>query len=910
MNQGNHDVHTIKTNCFSNAALAARAWTAVMAIMLVAMAAMLSACGGGTVSQAAQVAAGDTVTTTYAMTVQLTDASGVPGSYFSAGATVDVIANVTQTVKTTDPAGNTSIKTSPAVAAIVQFTSPGGSFNPSTGNVLTDANGKAAIILTLGQIAGAYSVNAVTQGNAAGATAQANYLIQSAAVPTLSLSLLNQQGQPISTMQAGAIGQVSIIAQELMQTVGQSGGSYTPAQGIPVTVSSDGGTFDPSSGVVLTDANGKATLNFMANSTLGAFTLSASASIQGNTTTTTSNFAVVAPPLVMGSGTPFQAGVVQISPSSIQDGGTATATVELTDGQGHPFALPVSVTFTSTCAQAGKATLTSPVPAVNGVATSAYTPGSGCLGQDQIQAQVTLTGQTIPTTASGNITVTTPPATGLVFDSATPSNIALAGHGTGTHPERSTVTFTVVSANGVAVPGQKVDFALSSLAGGTSLVTTMATSDNAGTVTTVIQSGNIPSTVTVEATLAGGGGSAVSGGVVISSGAPEQSGFSLSATQLNLEAFNYDGETTQLTIRAADHYSNPVPDGTAVSFTADGGSVSPSCTTSGGACTVTLTSQNPRPSNGRVVVLATTPGDETFKDDNGNGLWDTGEPFQALPEPWRDDNENGKYDPGEFFIDVNHNGIWDAADNTYRGSLCNPQANPPCDPNGTYVRQQMVIVFATQQARIGINPGTINVNNVSPANVSIAISDLNGNLPPANSKVQITVSAGKLLTNAAYTIGDSDSRGPLVLNAQVVGDGTTNAGVLTVTVTTPKGFVTTAQASINQAVQQQTPSSITLMPATISIGANQTTTVQTQAVVNTTTPPAGPLAGVIPVVNCLLGTSSGLTLTPPTSVQPTGTNGSTVIAVNAVTGATPSGQATCTVAAGTVSATLTISAGP
>jgi hypothetical protein len=209
-----------------------------------------------------------------------------------------------------------------------------------------------------------------------------------------------------------------------------------------------------------------------------------------------------------------------------------------------------------------------------------------------------------------------------------------------------------------------------------------------------------------------------------------------------------------------------------------------------------------------------------------------------------------------------------------------------------------------------VQPGTIALGNVNPVSVHISIFDGNGNLPPANSTVQITTSAGKLLSSASYTIGDSDARGPLVLNAQLVGDGSTNAGVLTITVTTPKGYVTTKQVTINQTVLQQVPGSIVLAPATLSIPSNQNTSLQTQAIVNSNATPPAPLPGVIPAVNCSTGTSTGLTLTAPTSVGATGANGSTVIAINAVTGASASGTATCTVAAGTATATLTINAGP
>lgn len=869
----------------------------------------LSACGGGTVSSSAQTSAGNTSVTTYSLTVVVLD-NGIQATYVKPGSNVTVQATVTQTTTTKSTGGLTSTHTTPAPNVIVVFTSPGGTFNPAAGNTLTGSNGIASLVMTVGSVAGAYSVTATTQGSSAGATGSANYLINSAVVPQIKLTLLDAHGQPTQQLQAGSVGYVQVVAQQLDETVGQTSGTLTPAAGAQITFSSDGATFDPTNGQVLTDVGGNAKITFKANATQGAFTMSASATIQGATASASTLYSISAPPLVLGSGTPFQQGLVTVSPATLAAGDTATVTVRLTDGAGNAFALPVSVVFSSSCSQAGTATFTSPVPAIAGLATSNYTPGTGCLGVDQVTAQVTLPGQSIPTTATGAVTVTAPKAGGLVFNSATPTNIAIKGHGTSTHPEQSHVTFTVVSTNGVAVAGQLVNFTLSSQGGGANLSAPSAVSNSNGQVTAIVNSGSVSSTVVVIATLADGSGTTQSGGIVISSGSPEQAHFSLSATQLNIEAWNYDGITTTLTIRAADHYSNPVPDGTTISFTADGGSVSPSCTTAGGACSVTMTSQNPRPANGRVVVLATSPGDETFTDTNGNGLYDLKEPFQALPEAWRDDNENGKYDVGEFFIDANNNGMWDAANTTYAGSLCNPGAYP-CDSQGTYVRQQIVLVFATSSQRIQVSPAAIAINNINPLTVRIYISDQNGNLPPANSTVSVTTSAGKLLsTTSTYTIGDSDARGPLEFDQQIIGDGTAASGVLTVTITTPKGLVTTSQTSISQTVTQITPSAIALSPATFTVSANQTMTLQTQAIVTTAGPPAGPMAGVVPIINCMLGASTGLSLSPESGVQPTGANGTTILAIDVVTGPAPTGTATCTVTAGSKSATLTIKTGP
>src|ERR1019366_7004613 len=132
-----------------------------------------------------------------------------------------------------------------------------------------------------------------------------------------------------------------------------------------------------------------------------------------------------------------------------------------------------------------------------------------------------------------------------------------------------------------------------------------------------------------------------------------------------------------LTARLADHFNNPAPDGTAVNFTSEGGSIVGSCTTIGGACTSTFTSQAPRPANGRVTVLAYAVGEESFTDLNGNGLQDSGEMTKDMSEAYVDFNESGARDANEPYLDFNVNGSFDktvggldAGDGLFSGVLC------------------------------------------------------------------------------------------------------------------------------------------------------------------------------------------------------------------------------------------------
>ena len=155
----------------------------------------------------------------------------------------------------------------------------------------------------------------------------------------------------------------------------------------------------------------------------------------------------------------------------------------------------------------------------------------------------------------------------------------------------------MLDTNGNPVNNQEVDFALSTQTGGITLIPSRASTNNLGLVQTVVNSGTVSTTVRVEATVVDSEPtiSSQSSVLVVSTGIPDQDSFSLSADVLNPEGWNRDGTEVQVTARLADAFNNPVPDGTAVSFTTEGGAIDPSCVTTNGGCTVTWRSQQPRP---------------------------------------------------------------------------------------------------------------------------------------------------------------------------------------------------------------------------------------------------------------------------------------------------------------------------
>ena len=374
-----------------------------------------------------------------------------------------------------------------------------------------------------------------------------------------------------------------------------------------------------------------------------------------------------------------------------------------------PVTSPQTVTFSSPCASSGKAVLTSSVlTGAGGVATASYRD-NGCGGSDVVTASVSGLA-----TQSSTLTVTVPTAGSIQFVSATPTNITLKGTGGAGRQESAQVIFKVVDTGGNPLStSQTVNFSLSTSVGGITFAngstTTTGTSDpSTGQAVVTVQAGTVSTPVRVLASTTAAGGvtlSTQSDQLTVTTGIPDQTSFSLSATKLNIEGLQHDGETTVLTARLADHFSNPVPDGTAVNFIAEGGSVTGSCTTASGACSATLTSQELRPTNGRVTVLAYAVGEESFTDVDGDGLASKVNRLTAttelidfngaatdMPEAFLDTNENRVRDAGETFIDFNANGQYDAGDGKYNGVLCNETA-PGTSSAGTCSTRKSIHVF-------------------------------------------------------------------------------------------------------------------------------------------------------------------------------------------------------------------------
>ncbi|QYJ80204.1 Ig-like domain-containing protein [Shewanella acanthi] len=561
-----------------------------------------------------------------------------------------------------------------------------GSFTPAAATALTNSDGEATIILNTATIAGAGTVTAtidsgesgkigfVMKGDGGAATGGAQ----------VSLVLTDSSGTPIDSITSTTPGVLTATVTGLTKAA-------------IVTFESTIGDLPVKTAI--TDSNGKASVTLYAGSTPGAGTAKASLNTGefGEQV-----FVVGATNVLMGSGTPFVSGKADVSATTLSAGGTATVSVVLQDSDGIAFTEPVDVKFSSTCANKAtpEAVLSTPVTAVGGQATSTYL-AKGCVGDDSITVTADVGGKTL--SATGTIKVLSASAGSIVFLDATPENIGIKGTGS---DESSTLRFKVLDTNGNPVANKAVSFVLNNQSAGLSLTPSNATSNNEGIVQTVVNSGTVATSVRVTASIDGTNPviSSQSSVLVVSTGKPDQDSFSLSASVLNVEGWQYDGAQVTITARLADAFNNPVPDGTAVVFTAEGGSIDSSCQTQNGVCSVVWTSQQPRPvgvdSNGplfnvsgvqtqdpqatlkaetnlasqtyygnyfgqpyggRVTITATAIGEESFPDLNSNNILDTATEFNSFVGTSTDcgrDNSGDCYDMSEAFVDHNEDGIY------------------------------------------------------------------------------------------------------------------------------------------------------------------------------------------------------------------------------------------------------------
>jgi len=563
----------------------------------------------------------------------------------------------------------------------------------------------------------------------------------------------------------------------------------------------------------------------------------------------------------------FTPGEIQVgvSDASLSAGGRTSLEVTLVDQEGGLIPVPATISFNSYCLARGEALLArsgedpqTSFETENGVLEVTYT-AYGCDGTDNITATATV-GENEIGKAYASIEVDSDAAQNIVFTSAEPELISTKGAG---GKESSTLTFQVLGITGAPLRNVPVNFALSNELGGAFLSHDSATSDASGYVTTTVNAGVVPNTVRVTASTADV--VTESNRLTISTGIPDQNSFSLSVeNHYPVAAWNVDGVEVPVTIRLADAFNNPPPDGTAVYFTTSGGAIESTCLSENGACTVTWRSQSPRPGmgtprsfevteqtdaegdvtsfniepcpnglsecrHGRVRVLATALGNESFIDETGSGLYDgpsvdifaTGgdcapnRPVSSaevvyqdiadidalacddLGEAYLDKNFNGQRDPGEEFVDENIDATYSPGDGIYNGILCSEAAEAAgdCTKDTVTIRDHQTIVMTCDTPYYMPNRGRlpgqrdVELANEQTTTVSMLLADCNGNGMPEGTEVSLDLSG---VNNVAARVSPENPLGasgePTVISVTLEADDTQPAsGTVEVIISSPSG---------------------------------------------------------------------------------------------------------------------------
>ncbi len=499
-----------------------------------------------------------------------------------------------------------------------------------------------------------------------------------------------------------------------------------------------------------------------------------------------------------GSESSFQSGQMNVSATSLSAGGSTRLefnVVNAAEGNSIYNAAETSVSITSLCQSA---VFDSPVTTTSGSFSTTYE--AGCAGTDTITAR-------LPNgaTAIANVTVAAPEIGELEFISATPDSIALSGSSNSTRPSVSEVAFRLTDKNGNPITsGEEISFSLSTTVGGISLSQSSTQIDEQGQATTRVNAGSVASVVSVIATYTPDSGVPIqttSAPISISATIPDQDSFSVSVQDNFLpNARNYDGVTVPISIRAADRNNNRISDAV-VNYITNAGSVQSECTLQDGACSVTWISQDPRPEDGIVLVLARTVGEESFRDLNSDGKYlksvdDFNVANDDKGEAFLDRNLDGARDPDEEYFDYNDNGQYDAANSIYNGTACADDA-ANCTTSLLEITQTAKIFMASDNIIINfttpVAPGEVCVD------VAGVFSDSLGNPvqgpPPGGTQVSFSSTNGTIVAPSSFTTTTSYTEDPVEQCVIIEADDTPSTGTLTVEVTPPAPFTGNAYIS-------------------------------------------------------------------------------------------------------------------
>ncbi|BCU63672.1 hypothetical protein F941_02733 [Acinetobacter bouvetii DSM 14964 = CIP 107468] len=478
-----------------------------------------------------------------------------------------------------------------------------------------------------------------------------------------------------------------ITAEGVTATVKVTDQSGNGVSGAIVTFTSTGGvTFGSSNGAVVTNANGEATISVTPEnlSSTGAYKISASAEFDGNTATAKDAvFSLQSLNVVLAN--------ISAAAASLSSGASTNITLK-TLNQDSDAQNNVTVNFTASCGTFDPASV---ISSNQGNVITSYkaiaSNGDLCEGPVVVTASSPSSSSSVTTT----LNIAAVAADSLVYTTTADVNLGIKNSGSAAS---SSIEFTLY-ANGVPARDKNVEVSLEKAPNDLHFVTLnnrstqTLKSDSKGKIVVNLYPGNIPGPVEIKATLvASPTVSAISKGVKVSSGRVTQNGVSLSVSKQSLRT-DIDGDVATIVARMRDRTGNPVPKDTVISFVSEGGKVDSNCMTDDkGVCSVTLTTQSPRPLDNRVTVLAYVEGDKSYIDNNGDNLYTAGTDTLTdnIGDFFKDDNEDNLHSVGEFIYQKAAGALQCAI-----SSFAQPNIPNTCDSGlSAVLRQQLVFSFA------------------------------------------------------------------------------------------------------------------------------------------------------------------------------------------------------------------------
>lgn len=506
--------------------------------------------------------------------------------------------------------------------------------------------------------------------------------------------------------------------------------------GALVTFTASGGvTLGTSNGAVLTNADGVASISVKPSSITdtGSYQLTASVDYLGKSASTNPAYFSLQPANIILS-------AMKAVDSLLESGATTNITLKTKNLATNSNQNNITVNFNATCGTFEPANV---ISSNQGDVTTTYkaisSAGKLCEGKQIITAN----GTDASVTQSIQVDIAAIEANSLVYTSS-PVNLGIQSSGSASSGQ---IEFTLY-ANGTPAENKEVQLELIRAPEGLSFITIGNTaiqtvkSNSSGKVIVNVYPGNKPGPVEIKASLKSNlNVYALSKDVAVATGRVSQTHLSLSMSKNSLQN-EKDGDSATITALMADRNGNKVPDGTVISFVAEGGSINPNCSSKDGQCSVTLITQNPRPADNRVTVLAYVEGDKSYRDLDGDNLYNAAvdELEHNIGDFFRDDNEDNFYNKnlGEYLYKRGASGA-----TCEDSEIGQPNIAGTCD-NGldAVLRQQLLFSFASNTPTFyGVSGTDTAMTNITSTSFSFQVYGNSAKTVPMPSGTTIAVAA-------------------------------------------------------------------------------------------------------------------------------------------------------------------------